>query len=44
MRLFVTQNRTALIAKNFNKNIGDKFELSDLPPTNKREFMSHFDD
>ena len=25
------------------KNLGDKFELSDLPPTNKRELMSHFD-
>lgn len=26
------------------KNIGDKYELSDLPPTNKKELMSHFDD
>jgi len=26
------------------KNIGDKFRLSDLPPTNKRELMAHFDE
>ncbi|RXE58593.1 phenylacetate--CoA ligase family protein [Acetivibrio mesophilus] len=26
------------------KNLGDKFELSDLPPTNKRELMAHFDE
>ena len=30
--------------KELYKNIGDKFELSDLPPTNKTELMSHFDD
>ncbi len=26
------------------KNLGNDFELSDLPPTNKRELMSHFDE
>lgn len=26
------------------KNIGDEFKLSDLPPTNKRELMAHFDE
>lgn len=30
--------------KNLYKNIGDKFVLSDLPPTNKKELMTHFDD
>lgn len=30
--------------KDLYKNIGDKFELSDLPPTNKKELMTHFDD
>ena len=30
--------------KELYKNIGDQYELSDLPPTNKKELMSHFDD
>lgn len=30
--------------KELYKNIGDDFGLSDLPPTNKKELMSHFDD
>jgi hypothetical protein len=30
--------------KELYKNIGDKFELSDLPPTNKKELMSHFNE
>lgn len=30
--------------KELYKNIGDKYELSDLPPTNKKKLMSHFDD
>ncbi|HHV08743.1 MAG TPA: AMP-binding protein [Clostridiales bacterium] len=30
--------------KTLCKNICDEFELSDLPPTNKKELMSHFDD
>lgn len=29
--------------KELYKNIGEKFELFDLPPTNKKELMSHFD-
>jgi Coenzyme F390 synthetase len=30
--------------KELYKNIGDKFELSCLPPTNKKELMAHFED
>ncbi|WMM26128.1 AMP-binding protein [Tissierella sp. MB52-C2] len=30
--------------KELYNNIGDEFELSELPPTNKKELMSHFDD
>lgn len=30
--------------KELYSNIGDKFVLSDLPPTNKKELMLHFDD
>lgn len=30
--------------KELHSNIGDKFVLSDLPPTNKKELMLHFDD
>lgn len=30
--------------KDLYKNIGDKVELSYLPPTNKKELMAHFDD
>ncbi len=30
--------------KKLYKNVADKFELSDLPPTNKKELMAHFDE
>lgn len=30
--------------KELYKDIGDKLDISDLPPTNKKELMSHFDD